>query len=518
MDFDSQENTEPVEHTCDSQDSGFLESQQTQSQLEYWGRLYPMRSSLQKIGKYHCFSTIHLTKNSMKIGMKRFSRKTDSNIDATADVVLSRDNLPLEIFNRCSKIHFEIQRKEVPVLGVTTTQVRIIDHSSNGTYINGHLLKSNSGGSLRCKVLKTNDVIGFPDGKSMPNYDAYIFIDSSLSVSSQIPYTVRKKYQVTVRLGAGTFGEVSLVFDRETGKACAMKTIVKDVFTNNNKLDKYQKKLKNELDILQRVKHPNVIQLVDVLDCKNQHFLILEFMEGNDLEHRLEKVRREEGRLEENLIKLYFYQILQGVQYLHRNGIIHRDLKPANILLASTEKETILKITDFGLSKVLSPATMMKTLCGTKMYLAPEVIRGAGFYEYTEQVDVWSMGVILYLCLSGDEPFYADSGSIEEVITEGVVAMDSPDWSMVSDDAKTVISNLLVKDPNERIKLNEIYHTSWLQDQEMIDRANELYSVLDSSIDSSSSTMIVDSTLSFSMDESSVSGFPSPPSKKLRTL
>ncbi|KAE8746221.1 hypothetical protein FOCC_FOCC007093 [Frankliniella occidentalis] len=506
MEFDSQQNTEPVEYTWDSQDSGFQESQQSQQQPEYWGRLYPMRSSLRKID---------LVNNSVKVGVARF-KKIDDHLEVGADVVLERSDLPTNTFLKCSRVHFEIRRVEVRVLGVHTTQVRIFDRSTNGTYINGHCMKRWSD-ALKWRVLKTNDVIGFPDGKSVPNYDAFIFIDPLVSISSQIPYSIRKKYQVTVRLGAGTFGEVSLVFDKENGKPCAMKTILKDTFVNNRMLNSLQKKLVNELDILQSVKHPNVIQLVDVLDCKKEHFLVLEYMEGKDLEHRLERARQNNEQLEEKLSKLYFYQILQGVQYLHRQGIIHRDLKPANILLASDQKETILKITDFGLSKVLSPATMMKTLCGTKMFLAPEVIEGAGSYEYTEQVDVWSMGVILYLCLSGVEPFYTDTGNVDELIREAVFDLDSTDWNNTSEDAKAVINRMLTKDPNERIRVREIYQMLWLQDEEMIEKANELYSVLDSS-NSSSSTMTVDSTFSCSVEEDSLAGFPSPPSKKRRTL
>lgn len=445
----SQESTEPVDWAVG--DSGYEGSQMSQPEPEpqHWGRLYPMKASL---------DVIDLVSNIVTVG------KVDT------DVVLTRDHLPHEVFGKCSKLHFELQRRQVWRMGAQTTQVELIDRSSNGTFINGHVLRKRSSCSQpRRKILRTNDVIGLPAGSPVI-YEAYVYIDSLVTTSSVIPFPVRKKYEISLRLGAGAFGEVSLVFNRAEGKPYAMKTIVKDVHAYGHVVNGYKKRLLNELDILRAVDHPNVIKLIDVLDCEKEHFLILEYMEGKDLAHRI----FQKERLEENIVKLYFYQIVKGVEYLHSQGIIHRDLKPANILLLSSKQETVLKITDFGLSKVLSPMTMMKTLCGTRFYVAPEVILGEGSYRYTEQVDIWSMGVILFVCLSGSQSLEGESDGIDRKLKEAF-SVPANEWKMISHEAKLLMEKMLVKAPHRRAKIVEIISSPWMQDEKMIARANSLY-------------------------------------------
>ncbi|XP_034244738.1 ovarian-specific serine/threonine-protein kinase Lok-like [Thrips palmi] len=443
---------ETQESTQQCSESGYETQSQTESEPHFWGRLYPLKASLDAVD--------------LILDKYTFGQGND------VDVALCREQIPEGVLKNCSKKHFYIERQQVNIMGAPATRVVLIDTSSNGTYINGHMLKKKKEGVLKKKILATNDVIGFPSvGKPARAYEAYVFVDALMPQSTTIPHSVRKKYHISFRLGAGTFGEVSLVFNKVSKRPFALKTITKDMHSTGAVLNSCKKKLLNELDILQTVNHPNVIKLMDVLDCKMEQFLILEYMEGKDLSHKIHDCQR----LKEDTAKLYFYQISCGVEYLHSRGIIHRDLKPANILLATSSDETLVKLTDFGLSKVLSSFTMMKTLCGTKMYVAPEIVFGGGSFEYTKQVDIWSLGVILYVCLSGIEPFCSEPENIQELIKEAIYTVPSTIWDPVSKDAKSLIDRMLMEDPEERIKISEILNERWFQDDcNMLAKAHAL--------------------------------------------
>lgn len=466
----------------------------TQSEPEYWGRLYPLKSSLQ---------AIDLTKDKYTFGLS-----------PDADVTFNQEKIPQEVSRRCSKEHFIIERQQINVMGALTTRVALINTGRNGTFINQHVLNKKANGISKRKILSTNDVIGLPGLKPCPIYEVYVFIDALMRPSSTIPISVRSKYEVSVRLGAGTFGEVSLVFHKMSKRPFAMKTVVTDMYATGATVNSCKKKLLNELNILQTVNHPNVISLVDVVHCKKEHFLILEYMEGKDLANKIQ----ESQRLKENTAKLYFYQICRGVEYLHSIGIIHRDLKPPNILLASSKDETLIKLTDFGLSKVLSSSSaMMKTLCGTKTYVAPEIILGGGSFEYTKQVDIWSLGVILYVCLSGIEPFSSEPENILELITEAIYSSPSKVWDPISIEVKSLIKGMLTQDPYERIKISDILSDKWFQgDFEMLARVNTLCNSSEDlsetfTTSSFNSSMEYHSTLECTLDCTL-----SPPKKKFR--
>ena len=167
-------------------------------------------------------------------------------------------------------------------------------------------------------------------------------------------------------------------------------------------------------------------------------------MSGGDLQDKLDRLLRQRSRMKEATAKYYFFQLLKGVEYCHDNGIVHRDLKPENILMSSQDDDAILKvlknstfffkfyltfvlyqqITDFGLSKLVDENTALKTYCGTPSYLAPEVIKARHQkIQYTAQCDIWSLGVILFILLSGYHPFNNSSlgdRHLEDVIKKGI--------------------------------------------------------------------------------------------------
>jgi len=154
-------------------------------------------------------------------------------------------------------------------------------------------------------------------------------------------------------------------------------------------------------------------------------------------------------------------QIVSGVQYLHTTGIAHRDLKPENLLCVGDDRDMLIKIADFGLSKIFIGGQVMETSCGTPDYAAPEVLTGT---VYDKSVDLWSIGVITYVLLCGYPPFYAQSqpGLFEKIINADY-DFPEPEWSYISDTAKDFIRNLLVLDPKKRLTAEECLVHPFLQ-------------------------------------------------------
>lgn len=195
-------------------------------------------------------------------------------------------------------------------------------------------------------------------------------------------------------------------------------------------------------------------------------------MEGGELFDRVVGNKR----LKEATCKLYFYQMLVAVQYLHENGIIHRDLKPENVLLSSQEEDCLIKITDFGQSKILGETSLMRTLCGTPTYLAPEVLVSNGTAGYSRAVDCWSLGVILFICLSGYPPFseHKTQVSLKDQITSGKYNFIPEVWTDVSEEALDLVKKLLVVDPKARLTTEEALNHPWLQDEYMKKKFQDL--------------------------------------------
>jgi len=190
-------------------------------------------------------------------------------------------------------------------------------------------------------------------------------------------------------------------------------------------------------------------------DQDEKLYIILELADGGDLFDAV--VSRK--FYNEKDAKVILAELASAVGYLHNRGIAHRDLKPENILLTKTGH---LKLSDFGLSRMIDSDQMMKTLCGTPQYLAPEIIlESEGITEkgYSKAVDIWSMGVVLYIILAGFPPFGEDSF---DDIKQGKYSFKDKRWGEVSAQAKDLISKMLTVDPTKRFTVDQIFSHPWM--------------------------------------------------------
>lgn len=222
------------------------------------------------------------------------------------------------------------------------------------------------------------------------------------------------------------------------------------------------------------IDHPCVIQLLDVIDTENNLYIILELADGGELFDKI----MEKVKFSEKEAKLYFYQMVSGVKYLHSKNIAHRDLKPENILLSSDDLNPLIKITDMGLSKLVDHTTFLQTFCGTPQYLAPEVlisrVRGDGSYGF--EVDMWSLGVILYILLSGCPPFSTErtDKTLVRQVCDGDYSFPRSKWANISDSAIDLVTKLMTVEKNNRLTAEQALSHPWLNDTDNVDRAKSL--------------------------------------------
>jgi len=194
---------------------------------------------------------------------------------------------------------------------------------------------------------------------------------------------------------------------------------------------------------MSQIDHPNIVKLYEVYDEKTKLYLVLEMMTGGELFDRIV----EKESYNEAEAAMVVRPMVDAIRYCHAMGVVHRDLKPENLLYSSPQPDAIIKISDFGLAKVISN-DLMTTACGTPGYVAPEILSGKG---YDMSVDYWSIGVIMYVLLCGYPPFYEDSNEkLFELIKAGKLEFPSPQWDSISEAAKDLIRHLLNIDPKHR--------------------------------------------------------------------
>lgn len=253
---------------------------------------------------------------------------------------------------------------------------------------------------------------------------------------------IEDDYVIGKELGRGRFSVVCECVHKETKKHCAVKIIDKATIEPEEK-----SLLRTEIAVLKLVNHPNIIKLEGLYESKNHLYIVMEMLKGGELFERI--VGR--PRFSELEAARLLRPLLESVAYLHDLGIVHRDLKPENILCGEELED--LKIADFGLSKMILPKEKMDAACGTLSYVAPEVLTMQG---YGKEADLWSVGVIMFLLLCGKLPF--DGEDHNEIIRSTIQAdlkVNPNVWNKLTEDAKSLITSLLNKNPKERITARE---------------------------------------------------------------
>ncbi|XP_076611657.1 calcium/calmodulin-dependent protein kinase type 1D-like [Chaetodon auriga] len=249
------------------------------------------------------------------------------------------------------------------------------------------------------------------------------------------------------KMGSGSFSEVFMVREKNTGKLYALKCLKKKHLIHSN--------LENEINVLKRIKHENVVGLEDFYESRTHYYLVMQLVSGGELFDRI----LDKGVYTERDASKVIKQVLQAVNYLHENSIVHRDLKPENLLYYNTDENAKIMVSDFGLSKALEHG-VMSTACGTPGYVAPEVLAQK---PYSKAVDCWSIGVITYILLCGYPPFFEENETrLFSKIMRAEYAFHSPFWDNISESAKDFIRNLMEKNPTKRFLTEQALKHPWI--------------------------------------------------------
>jgi 5'-AMP-activated protein kinase catalytic alpha subunit len=258
-----------------------------------------------------------------------------------------------------------------------------------------------------------------------------------------------QRYELGRLLGQGTFGKVYYGRSTITNQGVAIKMIDKDKVIKNDQADS----IKREISIMRLVKHPNIIQLFEVMATKSKIYFVIEYAKGGELFKKVAK-----GKLKEDIAHKYFKQLISAVDYCHSRGVYHRDIKPENILLDENEN---LKISDFGLSALAESKRqdgLLHTTCGTPAYVAPEVIKRKGYDG--SKADIWSCGVVLFVLLAGYVPFN-DSNLMDMYRKISNADFKCPNW--FPRNVRKLLCKMLDPNPDTRICIDNIKQCSWFK-------------------------------------------------------
>ena len=265
----------------------------------------------------------------------------------------------------------------------------------------------------------------------------------------------KKKYKPIKLIGNGSFGSVYEAENILFQNSVAMKIINR----TDNDLD--EQEILNEINILKKLSHPNIVKIYEFYITKGHYYLVTEFCKDGELFNYIKT------KFNERQLAVLFYQVFSGLWYLHDNKILHRDIKLENIMISGKERDQTtneelfwIKIIDFGTAKIFDKNKKEKDVVGSSYYIAPEVLK----QNYNEKCDTWSVGVILYMTLVGRAPFDAkDDDEIIYKISTANYNTKEPKLLNHSDEVRDLVSKLLQKDINKRLSAKEALEHPWFE-------------------------------------------------------
>ncbi|XP_039526365.1 serine/threonine-protein kinase DCLK1b isoform X1 [Pimephales promelas] len=312
-----------------------------------------------------------------------------------------------------------------------------------------------SGSSLSLASTKVCSSMDEGDG---PGSEAELMEDCP-----QVPASIAERYKVGRMIGDGNFAVVRECMERSTGRDYALKII------NKSKCRGKEHMIQNEVSILRRVKHPNIVLLIEEMDTYSELYLVMELVKGGDLFDAITSSNKYTERDASGML----YNLSSAIKYLHCLNIVHRDIKPENLLVYEHQDGSkSLKLGDFGLATVVDGP--LYTICGTPTYVAPEIVAETG---YGLKVDIWAAGVITYILLCGFPPFRESTDNQEalfEHILMGQLDFPLPYWDNVSDSAKTLITCMLQVDVDQRYTALQVLDHPWVNDDRMCENQHQL--------------------------------------------
>jgi len=289
------------------------------------------------------------------------------------------------------------------------------------------------------------------------------------------PNILMQRYELGRLLGQGTFGKVYYARSAITNQSVAIKMIDKDKIMKTGQVEQ----IRREICVMRLARHPNIIQLFEVMANKSKIYFVMEYAKGGELFNKVAK-----GKLKEDVAHKYFKQLINAVDFCHSRGVFHRDIKPENILL---DENGNLKVSDFGLSALVESKRqdgLLHTPCGTPAYVAPEVIKRKG-YDGTK-ADIWSCGIVLFVLLAGYLPFH-DPNLIEMYRKISKAELKCPNW--FPPEVCKLLGLMLDPNPETRITISSIREHCWFKKEPNVKNKRP---VVENNTVSSSGTVLPD--------------------------
>ena len=371
------------------------------------------------------------------------------------------------IFNDdCSKV---IKENDKYKIKEKIKKEEIIEKGSNENTLNDYIENDNDENmnkeeELLCDIRKGNEEEKEDEKSNISQSRDCLYYQNELdklSIYIKNYYLEKKEYPESNtqfylfgrEIGHGAFGKVNLCLHIGSGHLVAMKTFVK----KDSKYKETKEKLKNEVEVLSKLHHPFINQILDNFETDTHFFIVMEYICGDLL-----SFIRKRNKLNEQIAKMIFKQLIEGLKYIHKKNIIHRDIKLDNILIDTTNT---VKICDFGVSRKIERGEKIYERCGTPAYIAPEIYKKIGYTGF--QSDVWSAGITLYYILSGNLPFKGNNiHELENAILYG----EYKKIKDISFEANDIIDRMLRLDPKDRITIEEILKHPWLRNVNLENR------------------------------------------------